>query len=95
MLQIKRFLDVYLFPTLKKGEGEATFHEEREENLHLGKKVGNFHVSQQLLSMIVGLFFYLSHSVEPSEMCFVVAPLQSPLSSTSFCKRSHHLTEVK
>ena len=41
-------LDVYLFPTLKKGEGEATFHEGRKENLHLGKKVGNFHVSQQL-----------------------------------------------
>ena len=50
----KRFLDVYLFPTLKKGEGEATFHEGREENLHLGKKVGNFYVSQQLLSMIDG-----------------------------------------
>ena len=47
------FLDVYLFPTLKKGEGEATFHKGREENLHLGTKVGNFHVSQQLLSMIV------------------------------------------
>ena len=43
-----------MFPTLKKGEGEVTFHEGRKENLHLGKKVGNFHVSQQLLSMIVG-----------------------------------------
>ena len=44
-----------MFPTLKKGEGEATFHEGREENLHLGKKVGNCHVSQQLLSMIAGV----------------------------------------
>ena len=26
-----------LFPTLKRGEGEATFHEGREENLHQGK----------------------------------------------------------
>ena len=43
-----------MFPTLQKGEGEATFHEGREENLHLGKKVGNFHVSQELLSIIVG-----------------------------------------
>jgi len=34
----KCFVDVYLFPTLKKGEGEATFHKGREENLHLGKK---------------------------------------------------------
>ena len=50
----KCFVDVYLFPTLKKGEGEATFHEGREENLHLaGIKVGNFHVSRRLLSMIV------------------------------------------
>ena len=39
----KCFVDVYLFPTLKKGKGEATFHEGREENLHQGKsKVGNF-----------------------------------------------------
>ena len=33
----KRFVDVYLFPTLNKGEGEATFHEGREENSQLGK----------------------------------------------------------
>jgi len=33
----KRFVDVYLFPTLKKGEGEATFHDGREENSQLGK----------------------------------------------------------
>ena len=33
----KRFIDVYLFPTLKKGEGEATFHDWREENSQLGK----------------------------------------------------------
>jgi len=33
----KRFIDVYLFPTLKKGEGEATFHDGREENSQLGK----------------------------------------------------------
>jgi len=33
----KRFVDVYLFPTLKKGEGEATFHDRREENSQLGK----------------------------------------------------------
>jgi len=33
----KYFVDVYLFPTLKKGEGEATFHDGREENSHLGK----------------------------------------------------------
>ena len=49
----KRFLKVYLFPTLEKGEGETTFHKGREENLHLEKKVGNFHVSQQLFPMIV------------------------------------------
>ena len=42
----KHFVDVYLFPTLKKGEGEATFHKFKPR-----KKVGNFHVSQQLLSM--------------------------------------------
>ena len=47
----KRFVDVYLFPTVKKGEGEATFHEGREE----GKYDGNFHMSQQLLSVIVAL----------------------------------------
>ena len=33
----KRFVDVYLFPTLKKGEGEATFHDGREENSQLRK----------------------------------------------------------
>jgi len=33
----KRFVDVYLFPTLKKGEVEATFREGREENSQLGK----------------------------------------------------------
>ena len=33
----KCFVDVYLFPTLKKGEGEATFHDGREENSQLGK----------------------------------------------------------
>ena len=33
----KRFVDVYLFSTLKKGEGEATFHDGREENSQLGK----------------------------------------------------------
>jgi len=33
----KRFVDVQLSPTLKKGEGEATFHEGREENSQLGK----------------------------------------------------------
>ena len=50
----KHLFDVYLCPTLKKGEGEANFYEGRGENLHLGiKKHGNFHVSQQLLSMIV------------------------------------------
>jgi len=32
----KHFVDVYLFPTLTKGEGGATFHEGREENLPLG-----------------------------------------------------------
>ena len=50
----KRLVDVYLCPTLKKGEGETNFYEGKGENLHLGiKKHGNFHVSQQLLSMIV------------------------------------------
>ena len=46
-------MDVYLFPILKKGEGEATFHEGREENLHLGIKVDNFHMSQRLLSIMM------------------------------------------
>ena len=30
----KRCVDFYLFPTLKKGEGEATFHEGKGQNLH-------------------------------------------------------------
>ena len=30
----KHFVHVYWFPTLKRGEGEATFHEGREENLN-------------------------------------------------------------
>jgi len=33
----KRFVDVCLFPTLNKGEGETTFHERREENSQLWK----------------------------------------------------------
>ena len=45
-------MDLYLFPTLKKGEGKAVFHEGREENLLLEKR----YVSQQLLSTIVALF---------------------------------------
>ena len=32
----KGFVDVYLFPTLKKGGGEVTLNEGREQNLHLG-----------------------------------------------------------
>ena len=39
-----------LFPTLKKGEGEATFHEGREEK---GKRLDIF-TCQKLLAMIVG-----------------------------------------
>ena len=35
----KRYMDVDFFPTLKKGEGENTFHEIREENLHQGKRL--------------------------------------------------------
>ena len=42
----KRLVDVYLFPTLKKGEG-GRIHTK-------GKKVGHCRVSQRLLSMIVG-----------------------------------------
>jgi len=38
----KCFVDVYLLPTLKKGEGEATFHERRKENALFD---GNFHGS--------------------------------------------------
>ena len=34
----KRFVHVYWFPTLKRGDGEATFHGRREENLHPGNK---------------------------------------------------------
>jgi len=34
---VKRFVDVSLFPTLKKVEGGAAFHEGREENSQLGK----------------------------------------------------------
>ena len=50
----KRFVDVCLFPTLRTGKGEATFNEWRERaEFTPRKKVGNFHVSQQLLSMIV------------------------------------------
>lgn len=42
----KRFVGVNLFLTLKRGEGRLPFRREKKE-------VGNFHVSQQLLSMIV------------------------------------------
>ena len=42
MLQ-NAFVDVYLFVTLKKGEGEATFSEERERGeFKPMKKVGMF-----------------------------------------------------
>ena len=51
----KRFVDVYLFPTLEKGEGEATFERgERGETTAKEKKIVNFQVSQQLWIMIVG-----------------------------------------
>ena len=50
----KHFLDVYLFPTLKKGEGEATFHEGGEENLLY---LGNFQVSQQLQLPILHVYY--------------------------------------
>ena len=50
----KCFVDVYLFPTLNRGGGEATFHERREGNTQ-GIKDGKFQVSQRLMSMIVVL----------------------------------------
>ena len=34
----KRFVVVNLFPTLKKGEREATFHDGKGQNLHQGKR---------------------------------------------------------
>ena len=37
--QCCKTVDVYLFPTLIKGEEEATFHEATEENLHQGKRL--------------------------------------------------------
>ena len=41
-----------MFQTMKKGEGEATFHEGERGESKPGEKVGNFHLSQQVLSMI-------------------------------------------
>ena len=37
----KRFVDVYLFPTLREGEGDVNFHEGvgGEDNLHEGKRL--------------------------------------------------------
>ena len=35
----KRFVDVYLFRTLKTWKGEASFHEGREQNLYQGKRL--------------------------------------------------------
>ena len=49
----KGFVDVYLFPTFKKGVGEVTLNEGRGEFTPRVKSVVNFHVSQQRLSMIV------------------------------------------
>ena len=49
----KRFLDVFYFQHWKWRKGKLPFTEGREDYLHLGKKVGNFQVSQRLLSMIV------------------------------------------
>jgi len=47
-------LNVYLFPTLKKEGGEATFASWGEGGEFIQRKnIGNFHVSHQLLSMIV------------------------------------------
>ena len=48
-------MDVYLFPTLKRGEGGLPFMM-GEGRIHTkGKKVGHCRVSQRLLSMIVAL----------------------------------------
>ena len=61
------------FQHWKKEEGEATFNEEREENLRLGKKVGNFHDSQQLLSMIVSYTLLLVQGrILKKDMAFYV-----------------------
>ena len=52
-----RFVDVCLSPTLKKGEGEATFHEGREKNLHPGNKGWSFSCDNVLI------MFYSAHVV--------------------------------
>ena len=61
----------------KKGKGEATFHEVREQNLHQGKRLVIF-MSQQLLSVIVGCHGYLLPfaSFANCLICFMAPTLQ-------------------
>ena len=50
----KHLVDAWLFPTLRKGEGEAAFHKRESAEFKRREKVGNSQVSRQLLFMIVG-----------------------------------------
>lgn len=54
----KCFVDVDWFPTLKKGEGVATFHESPERaEFTPRKRVGNRYVSQQLFMIVASQLY--------------------------------------
>ena len=47
-----------LFPTFKKGEGEASFHEGRDQNLHQGKRLVIFMCLNNFFMIVVIEIFY-------------------------------------